>query len=688
VSTRPGLADRLFIKTMRYVKTTLPFLLVLAAFPWRSVAQTYDSTGNGMLNGAYYLRQVIYVIQDSEVPYGTVTEAINTYGNITFDGNGNYSFSGWYLDAANNSVTPVQFTSSGTYVISASGMGYITAVNPEVAATDQMIGLVSNGIFIGSTTQNTEGYNDLVVAAPVGSPLQTNATLNGSYAVAYMDPTFPGDAAFTLNATGQGNIGTVNVTGYTSNNTTAGTESLTGVTYAFTNGAAQLNLGGNTNGSELVAGTELLYISPDGNFIFGGSANGFDFFVGVRAAGSNPTNYNALYYQAGLDLDESAAASDGYVLLDSYYGAINVFSNLSGNNIIGHQSLNDQLVYEGAADYTYYDNYTQNGDGTSTDGDFGQMYWSSSDGTIRIGYGIPDASTGYDVLSINVALQAPTFTGPGVYLDPAGMVNAASSAPFTAHLSPGEFLSLYGTGLAPSAASATALPLPTKLNGVEVSINGVLSPLNYVSPTQISVVVPFATSSVAQIQVNNNGTTSNTVTQFVGSTSAGVFTFQPEGGYGFAAAEDVTSGSNVVTASSPAQIGDTVAVFLAGLGAANGFPVDGAPGSGVAPYNQTVNTPVVYIDDTAGNDTQATVTFSGLAPCCAGLYQINFTVPSGVASGDTVLDISGPDSESVESLLPVGTPSGDAAHAKSAGQRPRIHHHRLARPATVSANQP
>ena len=102
------------------------------------------------------------------------------------------------------------------------------------------------------------------------------------------------------------------------------------------------------------------------------------------------------------------------------------------------------MIYGGSSDYTYYDSYTLNGDGSSTDIDFGQYYVSSSDGTIRIGYGIGP------YLSLNVAFQAPAFNGSGVYLSPVGVVNAASSAPFTAFLSPGEFLTLYGSGLAPN----------------------------------------------------------------------------------------------------------------------------------------------------------------------------------------------------------------------------------------------
>ena len=320
--------------------------------------------------------------------------------------------------------------------------------------------------------------------------------MNGSYTVAYID-TFslpPGDALFNINADGQGNIGTVNATEYTGTNTTASVERLTGVTYAFSNGVAQINFGGSK--TALVQGTATLYVSPDGNFIFGGAANAFDMFVGVRNATSSPANYNGLYYQAGLDnFVSSFSAGETLEAIDSYYGSIDAFActvqdpcptGFSGH-IIGHQRVNYALAcyyaYGTCAwDYTYRDLYTLNNNGSSSDYEFGQTYWSSADGTIRIGYGVP--STGFDVLSLNVALKAPAFSGSGVYLNPTGMLNAASTAPFTAELSPGEYISLYGTNLAPSAASATSYPLRDNLNGVQVMINDRAAPIDYVSPTQ------------------------------------------------------------------------------------------------------------------------------------------------------------------------------------------------------------
>jgi uncharacterized protein (TIGR03437 family) len=637
-------------------KTALVMLL-LGACAWQCSAQpAFEPSGDGMLNGAYYLRQVLYYVSGQ----GTLSETINVQGTIVFNGAGAYSFSGSVLDSAVSETNPQTFVTAqtGSYVISASGEGYISALY-EGSPANAIVGLVSQGIFIGSTP-GIDGYNDLLIAAPVGSGA-TNATLKGTYAVSYIDPSFlptanalPGaDASFTMTADGQGNIGNIDVTSYAGTSATPGTQSLTGVTYAFTNGAAQLKFGDKPSNSTLIAGTHLLYISPDGNFIFGGNYNGYDMFVGVRAATSPPSNYDGLYYQAGLDLDESTAGStSGYALLNSYFGSFTAFSGniigeqkLSSVSLMNYRNLSSLLIFGGSNDFTYYDSYTLNNDGSSDDSAFGQHYLSSTDGNIRIGYGIGP------YLSLTVALKAPTFSGSGVYLSPVGVVNAASSAPFTAQVSPGEFLTLYGSGLAPSSASAASLPLQDKLNGVQVLINQVAAPINYVSPTQINLIVPYSgVESIAHIQVVNNGASSNTVTVFEGSTSVGVFTANPEDGLGYAAA--LHSDYSPISKSSPAQIGETVSLYLSGMGAVS-LPVGTGTAAPGTPPSVTTSSPLVFILDTSGNYQQATVGFSGLAPGFAGLYQINFTIPAGLASGDASLNIIGPDSDSVEALLPV-----------------------------------
>jgi uncharacterized protein (TIGR03437 family) len=646
---------------MRSNLTARLFLLALAALPARSSAQTFDLSGDKLLNGAYYLRQVFYFANSTT---GAVGRKINIQGTMTFQGNGGYSFSGTILDAAAATFpTPQPLSASGAYAISASGFGYMEAIDPEFKG-DDICALVSQGILIGSSSAfNHFKYNDLLIAAPVGSGV-TNATLKGGYTAAYFDPTTTPakDALLTMTADGKGNIGTVNVTGYLGTIATPNTETLTGVSYSFTNGAAQINFGGTLGASTLITGQGELYISPDGEFIFGGSASGFDIFIGVRGSTTRPSNYNGLYYQAGLDLNYAFPG------LASYYGAIDIVPSNSSfidfpdnDTFVGlvHERFYDSDSY---SDFTYPDSYVLNDNGSSDNAGLSQHFMSSSDGTIRIGYDIGPS------LGINVALRAPSLQGSGVYLNPTGVVNAASFAPFTAWLSPGEMITLFGTGLAPGPASASSLPLPDKLNGVQVLIDKRPAPILYVTATQISVLVPHLTEpGIAEIQVINGGSASNIVTPFVGTTSAGVFT-NPANGLGYAAA--LHADSSLVSESSPAQIGETVALYLTGLGAVNPTPGDGTAAP-TSPFSETISTPEVWLEDTAGGFIQATVTYSGLAPQLAGMYQINFTIPAGLVPGDADLEIVGAGSDTVESVLPIAKTTGITRATGARQTKPR-----------------
>ena len=151
--------------------------LMLLAAAGAMYAQSWDTSGNSMLNGKYYFRQVFYVPDTSYAGY--LDEAVTIYGNIEFDGNGNYSitandlaqyidYSYYYSQGEAGGAFPA---TTGTYSIAASGYGFIS--NPY-DPTDSIYGLVSKqGIFVGSTTDNVYGYNDMMVAAPLASPAPT-----------------------------------------------------------------------------------------------------------------------------------------------------------------------------------------------------------------------------------------------------------------------------------------------------------------------------------------------------------------------------------------------------------------------------------------------------------------------------------------------------------------------------------
>lgn len=595
-------------------------------------AQSWDSSGNNLLSGTYYFRETAYVLQDV---YGDFNDVTTIYGNITFDGKGNYTISGTALDYAQGYLGPYSYT--GTYVIAASGYGYIAS--PLSGTTPIPIyGLVSQqGIFIGSAT---ESYFDFLVAAPVGSTPATVGTLKGTYTIAdidftQFDPTAIGNYLFQITPDGAGNLPATTVNGYISGyGSQMYPQTLASAKYTFQNGAGVLQFPTSQN-APFVYGQKYLYISPDGNFVFGGSPNAFDMFVGVRTATGTPS-FSGLYYQAGMDEDASTLSA-GYVTLDTYYGALNAITG----SVIGHQ----RLEYNDPADniiavsgYTYSDTFTPNSGGVYANS---VMRYTVGANGIRIGSGIGPE------LGINVALPAPNVTGQGVYIDPQYVVNAATFAPFTAGVSPGEFVTIAGQNLASSNFTATSLPFPNTLGNVQVTVNGLAAPVYVVTPTYISFLIPYAvTTSIASIQVISGGTASNTVTVPVNMTTPGVFTLPP-GGLGGAAA--LHADYSLVNSAKPAQAGETISVFVTGLGAVNPMVQDGSAGP-TNPLSTTTNTIAAYINGQA-----ATVSYSGLAPELGGLYQVNLTVPTGLASGTYTVDIAGPDGYSSEATIAVGT---------------------------------
>ncbi len=86
-------------------------IFLVAVLARLASAQAFDNTGNKLLNGAYYFREVIY----------TANVDVALYGSITFDGNGSYSITATTFD--DSSFTAQSYSATGTYVISAAAMG-------------------------------------------------------------------------------------------------------------------------------------------------------------------------------------------------------------------------------------------------------------------------------------------------------------------------------------------------------------------------------------------------------------------------------------------------------------------------------------------------------------------------------------------------------------------------------------
>jgi uncharacterized protein (TIGR03437 family) len=606
-------------------------LILLAASTFPAVAQVWDNTGNKLLNGTYYFREVTVTPSDAFAVYGTITFA-----------NGTYSIDAAAIQASTGSEGP--YTDSGSYSIAASGFGFI----PNNIIQSPIYGLVgANGVFVGSITETN--VNDIFIAAPLAS--QNAGTLSGPYSLAYVDPlgALTGGTAFgallQLNASGGGSIGSVNVNAYVDTSTPQ-TQSIGGVNYSVSNNAFVVNFP--ANNTNLVQGQEFLYSTPDGSFVFGGSPQNFDMLVGVRT--NSTGTFGGLYYQAGMQIDNSQLDSSGQYGINTYYGSFNANDGV----ILGHQRVEaeDGNPYG----FTYSDAYTGT-TGNYNDDYLGAQFIAGVGGNTQIGVGIGPYP------GISVAVRAPSFNGSGVYLSPTGIVSNASFSPFTAGVSPGDFVILEGNNLGPSTLQgASSLPLPKELANVKVLINNIEAPISYVSAHQIAALVPFGiiNDPVAQFQVNNNGQLSNVVTEYVNQTTPGVFT-QDSSGSGYAAA--LHKNGSLVTPDSPAEPGETVAVYMSGLGTVFPAILDGVG----APSNPPSNTSNTFTADISG--TLANIAFEGLAPGFAGLYQVNIQIPTGLSSGDNAVGIGGPDSYNSEAFISVGDSSAVAAPAARVHKR-------------------
>jgi uncharacterized protein (TIGR03437 family) len=203
-------------------------------------------------------------------------------------------------------------------------------------------------------------------------------------------------------------------------------------------------------------------------------------------------------------------------------------------------------------------------------------------------------------------------------------------------VAPGALVSVYGSGFTNQTLQSSA-PWPATLGGVTVYINGFAAPIQFISPGQINVVVPWelgqgdgtapvtvsvdgATAKGTRAASPVNATFSNPVKVPVTQASPGV--------------HNVTQADYTPVVSKPAKAGDVLIAWANGLGPVSGNVASG----GVAPSDPVAKcqaTPTVTIGGRA-----ATVDFCGLAPGFVGAYQVNFRMPDGVPSGTAPLVLS------------------------------------------------
>ncbi|HKE23988.1 MAG TPA: hypothetical protein VKB88_16595 [Bryobacteraceae bacterium] len=242
---------------------------------------------------------------------------------------------------------------------------------------------------------------------------------------------------------------------------------------------------------------------------------------------------------------------------------------------------------------------------------------------------IPVGSQSGSSTATSAGSSSSVTQGPQLTANISAVTNGASFQPGFASAT---WISIFGTNLSQTTRAWQNTDfvdgsLPSSMDGVSVTINGLTAYVQYVSPTQINVLAPDdKTVGPVQIEVTTAQGKSN------------IFNAQKEQ---FAPALFSMSGTNYVAAlhadytyvgnpqligapkSTPAKPGESILIYCTGLG----------PTSPALPSAQLAPTPAILANSvqvTIGG-IEAPVAYAGLVG--PGLYQINTTVPN-VADGD------------------------------------------------------
>ncbi len=224
-----------------------------------------------------------------------------------------------------------------------------------------------------------------------------------------------------------------------------------------------------------------------------------------------------------------------------------------------------------------------------------------------------------------VLLAEPVIT-------PRGIANSASYLPYGVPGGPiarGSTFSIFGTGLGPAAtAQQPSYPLQRSIGGVSVKVTQGAVSLDalpvFVADTLVNAIMPSdAPLGLVSVRVTYNGQTSHPQTVRVVNSNPGLFTST---GFGIGPGSIQNLSGDLAPLNSPlrsAQPGQFVTLWANGLGPI-AQPDSAAPPIGNLPFP---------VEVWVGNVPVTNIVYSGRTPCCAGIDQIVFQVPSNAPSG-------------------------------------------------------
>ena len=238
--------------------------------------------------------------------------------------------------------------------------------------------------------------------------------------------------------------------------------------------------------------------------------------------------------------------------------------------------------------------------------------------------------TGNTFLVVNSILPVPTFTSASVE---SGASFASSSL---TGISPGEIVTIFGQGLGPATLTTLTVGsngvVTNSLAGTQVLFNGVAAPVIYTSAGQISVVAPYSISTLptVAVTVSYNGIAPASALNFpVKAANPAIFTLNSSGTGDGVIVKYTGATYSVISATTPASVGDVLTLFGEGYGAATTATAvpDGTIITTKLPVPADPTT-LLLIDGQA----VSTSYYGGAPYLINGVLQVNFTVPQ-IAAG-------------------------------------------------------
>lgn len=234
----------------------------------------------------------------------------------------------------------------------------------------------------------------------------------------------------------------------------------------------------------------------------------------------------------------------------------------------------------------------------------------------------PDESSMFVISQSGLSVMQSNFDATMVNPVISSVVNSADGGPLVAS---GGLITISGGGLALSSASANALPLPSTLGEVCVTVSNAALPLFRVSPTTIAAQLPFTVSGASPMVVRTAGGISPPFPLNIAAGAPAIFRSGTAGDQTGLPVVIRQKNNEILNFTNPVHPGEGITIFLTGLGRTS----PEAPLGDAAPSNPLAIVTLFPQVTLGGAPLQ--IDFAGLTPGQVGVYQINATVPAGAA---------------------------------------------------------